>query len=757
MQLPPFPPFPPFPPVAPRPGEARHHRCRALLGAALAAAAAQSLHAQTTTAPAPAPAPQQVEVTATLPDNQQERRQSSAAKIVIGRDEIERMGDGTVGEILKRLPGVVVSGRPGRGGDVRLRGLGNGYTQILIDGERMPRGFSLDSIEPDQIERIEILRAPTAETGARAIGGTINVVLREDVRRHQQSLRLALGSEQGQPQANLSWTRSDQAGPLDYTLTATANHRDQRDQTRLHTQGWDAEGKPVLDQRLQGQSRNQQDSAFVSARLRWRDGRDSWELQPYLTHSQGRSSGSNTLVQSLGSAPAPYASSSSTGTASTTLARAAGSWLHLTDDGARLQLRLGSALAQSDNRGDKQQLDSAGASVNHLVDDSRQRDIGLSHSGKYSALVADTHSLVAGWELQSNQRNDHQLSTQNGVNQLAAFGDDVQARTLRLAGYVQDDWSPSRQFGLNAGLRWEQIGTRSDSALAAVRNTSSVWAPLLHAVWRLPDAPRDQIRLSLTRSYRTPSTAQLIARPSLSTLYPASGPNQPTSPDRAGNPALRPELATGLDLAVEHYLEASGIVSANVFVRRIHNLIRTVRSQQTVDWSPVPRWVSQPQNIGGALASGLELEAKGRAADLGLPAWPLTLRANTSLLWSRVDQVPGPNNRLDQQPRYTANLGADYSLRGWPLTLGANLNFTPSFVVQQLDAQRYEQGVKRVIDAYALWRLNAQAQLRLSLANLAARDYDSATTVTSDDNSSQRQDTLARTHTAANLRLELQF
>ncbi|OYU71839.1 MAG: hypothetical protein CFE45_41995, partial [Burkholderiales bacterium PBB5] len=510
---------------------ARHWLGPALLAAGVLAAmpgARAQPAAPTSPSPSPSPPPpaQQVEITATLPDNQQERRQSSAAKIVVGRDEIERMGDGTVGEILKRLPGVVVSGRPGRGGDVRLRGLGNGYTQILIDGERMPRGFSLDSIEPDQIERIEILRAPTAETGARAIAGTINVVLREDVRRHQQSLRLALGSEQGQPQANLSWTRSDQAGPLDYTLTATANHRDQRDQTRLHTQGWDADGHPVLDQLLQGQSRSQQDSAFVSARLRWRDGRDSWELQPYLTHSESRSDGSNTLLQRLGSAPAPYARSSGSGTATTTLARAAGSWLHLTDDGARLQLRLGS------------------------------------------------------------------------FNQLAAFGDDVQARTLRLAGYVQDDWSPSRQFGLNAGLRWEQIGTRSDSALAAVRNTSSVWAPLLHAVWRLPDAPRDQIRLSLTRSYRTPTTAQLIARPSLSTLYPASGPNQPTSPDRAGNPELRPELATGLDLAIEHYLEGSGIVSANVFVRRIHNLIRNVRGLQTVDWSPVPRWVSQPQNIG---------------------------------------------------------------------------------------------------------------------------------------------------------------
>ena len=49
-----------------------------------------------------------------------------------------------------------------------MRGMGGGYTQILVDGEPMGRGFSMDSIPPEQIERIEIMRAPTAETGARA-------------------------------------------------------------------------------------------------------------------------------------------------------------------------------------------------------------------------------------------------------------------------------------------------------------------------------------------------------------------------------------------------------------------------------------------------------------------------------------------------------------------------------------------------------------------------------------------------------------
>jgi iron complex outermembrane receptor protein len=121
---------------------------------------------------------QRVEVTGGRSDTEL-RRQSTAAKIVIGRDEIERQGDSTLGEILKRLPGVTLGGPPGRGGQIRFRGLGAGYTQILLDGQRVPPGFQIDSISPEQIERIEILRAPTAETGARAIGGTINIITRE--------------------------------------------------------------------------------------------------------------------------------------------------------------------------------------------------------------------------------------------------------------------------------------------------------------------------------------------------------------------------------------------------------------------------------------------------------------------------------------------------------------------------------------------------------------------------------------------------
>ena len=108
-----------------------------------------SLQAQTAPAAPPAPAasaaagvtPQRVEITGGRSSDEEARRRSTAAKIVIGREEIDKFGDTTVGEVLRRLPGVTTPGAPGRGGPPRLRGLGSGYTQLLIDGQRIPPGF----------------------------------------------------------------------------------------------------------------------------------------------------------------------------------------------------------------------------------------------------------------------------------------------------------------------------------------------------------------------------------------------------------------------------------------------------------------------------------------------------------------------------------------------------------------------------------------------------------------------------------------
>ena len=58
----------------------------------------------------------QVEIRSTRNNDTELRQESTASKIVIGRQEIEKQGDATLGDVLKRLPGVTVQGAPGRGG-----------------------------------------------------------------------------------------------------------------------------------------------------------------------------------------------------------------------------------------------------------------------------------------------------------------------------------------------------------------------------------------------------------------------------------------------------------------------------------------------------------------------------------------------------------------------------------------------------------------------------------------------------------------
>ena len=280
-------------------------------------------------------------------------------------------------------------------------------------------------------------------------------------------------------------------------------------------------------------------------------------------------------------------------------------------------------------------------------------------------------------------------------------------------------------------------------------------------MWKPDPKGRDQVRISLTRSYRSPTLSNLIARPSVNTRYPVPGPNTPTQADRAGNPNLKPELATGIDIAVERYLAGSGLLSANIFRRNITNYMRSVTTLETVSYANVPRYVLRAQNVGDAVTEGLELEAKFRASDVIENAPRIDVRANASFFRSRVRGVPGPDNRLDQQPDYTANLGADHRFAGLPLMLGGNLNWTPGYTTRLTDVQTASIGRKLVIDAYGLWTFNPALALRLSLSNLDPRDYVTGSTVDGPDIQGvpvrESSQTRAPTFINVQLRLEMKF
>ncbi len=664
-----------------------------------------------------------VEVTGAVTDTEK-RRQSTAAKIVVGREDIERFGDTTMGELLKRLPGVTAGGRPGRGGPPRMRGMGGGYTQIMIDGQRVAPGTSLDDLSPDQIERIEILRAPTAETGARAIAGTINVITRGGYTRRVNDVKLGASWEDGDVQPGVSWSRNDTAGDLIYNFSLSAMHgrRSNNSSNTLLTENL-ATGETVR-QAGSTTSSSLRDGLHANLRLQWRsDSGDSFVLNPMVVMSKGNSSSDSTLTQDAGIAPFERSSTSSESQFST--GRVQGQWTHAMESGGTLFWTGGIGRSMWSNSAARTNSGSLAVQNSATDSQSQVQDTSLTSSVKLSTSLANEHSLVTGAEVESNERTESGSTRGATALDQTDLNNHLAASSRRLALYAQDEWTVNANWSAHAGIRWEGIQTEGSTSpdVPDVLNISRVLTPLVHAVWKPSPASRDQVRISVTRSYRSPDLSNLIANPSINGRYLGRGANTVLFADRAGNPDLRPELASGLDVAFEHYLNGGGVLSANVFYRTIGDLIRRETSLESVSWADVPRWISRPQNIGDATTQGVELEAKARLSDL-LPDGPkLDLRANASIFRSNVSGISGPNNRIDQQPDGTLNLGADYRLPGLPWTFGGNYNWTPGYTTQLSADQTATQGDKVMLEAYGVWTIQPGTQLRLSASNITPRDY----------------------------------
>lgn len=678
--------------------------------------------AQTAAPSQPAQDMGRVEIKTNRNNVTEERRQSTAAKIVIGREELDKQGDSTLGEVLKRLPGVTVQGAPGRGGGIRMRGLGGGYTQILLDGQRVPPGFSIESLTPEMVEKVEIMRAPTAETGARAIAGTINIILREGVKTNPDDLKLGTSFENGYRSDGVNWTHNIKSDALNGNLTVSAMNSWRSEESFTDTDSEvEAMGRlPAVSSQRERQSFSvgHRQGLNANARLMWRgqEGR-TLVLMPFMVYSEFSSLGNTNLSEKLSlngiRQPDAFDSATTSNTTRFAMTRLNGQWNQRYSADSRFEFRFGLGESNFNSRFNQVAQGTTGL-FNTMQESQSFKDLSQNWNAKLTQVLRNGHQLVSGVELEGVRRMEE------AVAEVSDDAGNFRARTQRWAVYTQDEWTVNPKWRAHAGIRYESILTEGVTQDGEKRNQSGVLTPLMHAVWKpLPDS-RDQVRMSLTRSYKTPTLLNLVARTALSREA-----NSPTRPDRIGNPGLKPELATGIDIAVERYLSEGGVLSANLFRRNISDLIRyvTIERYDTV-WAPGQRrFVSSPQNVGDAITQGLELEAKFKLNQVWAAAPAVDVRSNLSFFGSRVLDVMGPNNRLDQQPRMTANLGADYRVRAFPLTVGGNININPDYITRRTEQQWVYQGSKRVVDIYGLWRYSPSTSVRMTISNLTPRDY----------------------------------
>ncbi|MDI4632438.1 TonB-dependent receptor [Pelomonas sp. V22] len=677
--------------------------------------------------PRPGAKLERVEISARPQSDTDLRRKSQVAKQIYGREELDKFGDTNVADVLKRLPGVNVSG-----GAPRMRGLGSGYTLILLNGDPAPPGFDLTQLDPAQVERIEVTKGPSADQSAQAVAGAINIILKDAPKITQRDLRLNMGYSAVRPSVSGSYTYGEKKGDLGYTLPISLfSWRNQNESTTTRA-ATGSNGQPSVI--TQQQVQNGWGTGWnASPRMNWKIS-DEENLTAMAFLQQGRWH-FNPEYETILKSGLPSEDYNSRNIGTFRMARANLQYNNQLSETRRIEIKAGG----QDVHG----------TFNNTVYDNLQRgsvgdntDRNFTQAGKFAQILNDEHSLAVGWDLEWRKRDETRFVTVGGKAQLPGVDGLPFAATIqRQAFFVQDDWEISPQWSAYLGLRTERIVTESAAVGDAERrNTSSVTTPLLHINYKLDPKGRDLIRTSLTRSYKAPNLNQLLARPAISGLYPdPNTPNTYLSPDFIGNPNLKPELATGLDVAYEKYLTGGGMISVGGFYRRVNDLMRNVTTLEapgsTLNVSATQaRYVNHPTNFARAETAGLEFEIKGRAGEL-LPSvfetkLPLNLRASLNYYKSKVQGLPGPDNRLDGQQPWSVNAGFDYRLSGLPVNMGANVSFTPGYLTTQTLTQSMEQTRSRGFDMFAQWTLSRTSSIRMSANNLWPVDTRSTTFVT---------------------------
>lgn len=672
-----------------------------------------------------------VETTARPATDIELRRQAPVARQVYGREELDKFGDGSVTEVLKRLPGVsIVGGAP------RMRGLGSGYTLVHINGEPAPSGFQLDQLNPAMIERIEVSKSASVDSSAQAVAGVINIILRSAPRIRQRDLQIRTAYNTDRPVvgASLAWGER-MVGRLALSLPVSLSQWRTLSETASSTSQLGPDGQPALGA-AQVASLNWGHTVSLAPQVTWRmDDRQTLTVQAFANANRWHYA--YTAINDIQSGH-PINVDDQAGTGRWRMLRMNMSYANRLDDDRKLELKFGGQRGSGQFRNGT--FTNGGIDSNDWLRDNfgTNSDRNLTQSGKYSQWLGDSHTVTLGWDLEWRRRQ--RVATTllpGGATQQPDFdGQPFEAAINRKAIFLQDEWELSPLVSAVLGVRDECL-TTSAGGVASGRSRACVLAPMAHLMTKLDPKGRDLLRLSLTRSYKAPDPVLLMGRLSPSRFYPdLSRPNDALYPDSLGNPQLRPELATGVDLTWEHAVGSGGVISAGVFHRQVTDLMRQrIELRQGLPGAAEARWVSTPENIGKASASGLELEAKGRAGDLmpfAFPAaLPLSLRASLSVYRSRVSSVPGPDNRLDNQQPWSATVGADYrfpQVGGMPVTLGATLAHTPAYLTRQATDQSIRQERVTGLDAFVVAQTSASTSVRWAVQNLIVPVSDSVTT-----------------------------
>jgi iron complex outermembrane receptor protein len=637
------------------------------------------------------------------------RNRSDEAEPVLSYDSefFQRFEPLTAGDALKRVPSVTFLSDVIESDGARLRGLPPGYTQILIDGERVPggqddRSFFLDRIPAELIDRVEIVRSSSARRTGDAVAGTINIQLRDgyeldggyvragalyfDDKELEPSFGAVYGGAVGpgrlligvnlqgrhNPKKKLSLRYGDSPENDPNFATDEFDNREVQSDTR---DGKDYSANATYE--IEGDTTDFRIGGFYVRTDRTETERSFEYADPTAVSGPfpdgllaSDNSNINNIDQENYSLDARIKHRWSLG--ETTLRVG---YARFDDKQRETENEIGFDVDYDD--GEVPEFEQAFTATD-ITD--KEFTTKLDHQFE----LGNDIQLVVGGYYQKKKRNTSILAFEGGdefdgletsYDQFVDSPDDLavplgdldaedpafaRLKERRLDGFALVQ-------GKSGGLTWE-AGIRYETTKLDVVGISDGNDPLIqdndYEKW-LPSA---SIKFDLTARDRiTASVARTNRRPDFNFVSPVLLEEEVGDSDLLGNPQLGPETSWGVDLGYERRIGRTGVVGVNFFYRDVTNLIELTNTGDEGSEGD-GTFIFQPQNVGDGKVYGVEFDLSTDLGFLGLPNTGVF--GNVSWLDSEITDFAG-KRRFNGQSDYVYNVGFIQDIPSWGVAFGA--------------------------------------------------------------------------------------
>lgn len=631
--------------------------------------------------------------------------QGAEPKLVYDAEYFQRFEPLTAGDALKRVPSVTFLSDVLESDGARLRGLDPGYTQILINGEKVPganadRSFFLDRIPAELVNRVEIVRSNSARRTGDAVAGTLNIVLRDALSMDGGYIKgggLFFDDGKAKPSGGLYYGGA--LGPGRLLIGANVQGRYNPKTKKSLRFGDGPENNPdyaadEFDNREdQTDVRNGTDYA-TNASWAYDDGVTKFDISGNYVRTEREQIERSFEYDDLTSTSGPidlsddghlltdnYNPIDITQESWAVSGKLAHAWSLGTTS-----LRMGYASFRDRTDEQEHEVDFDRDEPRYTGDLTRQRirDREFSAQLEQTVTLAPDIDFAFGGFMQNKRRNTDISAIRNrfdveddlsGYDQFATRPDvfavpfeNLEAEPgglNRIAEDRRDVYAliegKSGPIKFEAGLRWENTTLRiTDQTVDPADANSRVKYDFL-----LPSA---SIKLDIGQAGRlTASVARTVRRPRFDYISPALLEAELGDNDLQGNPLLRPEAAWGGDLGYEHRIGRTGVVGVNVFYRKVSDLVELANTG--VEGSEGEgTFVLQPRNAGNGEVWGIEFDLSSSLGFIGMK--DTGVFGNFSLIDSKIRDAFG-ERRFNGQSRYVYNFGVIQNFPKWGLSAGA--------------------------------------------------------------------------------------